>query len=50
MVFILNVKDMDEVGLGKVRFVGVWVIGRVFKKVKKYVRNNFYILCKDIRV
>ena len=49
MVSILNVKDMDEAGLGKVRFVGAWAISRVLKKAKKYVRANLYTSCRDTR-
>ena len=49
MVSTLNVKDMDEAGLGKVRFVGAWAIGRVLKKAKNYVRDNLYTSCKDTR-
>ena len=43
----LNVKDMDEAGLGKVRFVGAWAISRVLKKAKKYVGDNLYTSCKE---
>ena len=49
MVSTLNVKDMDEAGLGKVRFVGAWAISRVLKRAKKYARENLYTSCKDTR-
>lgn len=49
MVSTLNVKEMDNAGLGKVRFVGAWAVSKVFKRAQKYVRDNLYTSCKDTR-
>ncbi len=38
----LNIRDMDNSGLGKIRFVGAWAINRVSNKAKRYVRDNMY--------
>ena len=42
MVSTFSVKQMDDVGKGKVRFVAAWAVSRVLQKAKKYVRDNLY--------
>ena len=50
MVTRFAVREMDDVGCGKVRFVAAWVISRVLKKAKKYVRDNLYTTSSNTRV
>ena len=50
MVTRFAVREMDEVGHGKVRFVAAWVISRVLKKAKKYVKDNLYTTSSNSRV
>ena len=42
MVSTFSVKQMNDVGKGKVRFVAAWAVSRVLQKAKKYVRDNLY--------
>ena len=42
MVSTFYVKQMDDVGKGKVRFVAAWAVSRVLQKAKKYLRDNLY--------
>ena len=42
MVSTFSVKQMKDVGKGKVRFVAVWAVNRVLQNAKKYVRDNLY--------
>lgn len=49
MVATLSVKDMDDVGRSKVRFVGAWAVSRVLKSAKKYVSDNIYTLTNATR-
>lgn len=38
----LNVKNMDQAGLGKVRFVGAWALSKILQKSKRYVKEHLY--------
>lgn len=49
MVSGFAVSEMDDVGRGKVRFVGAWAVGRVLNKAKKYVRDNLYTSNRSTR-
>ena len=42
MVSTFSVKQMNDVGKGKVCFVAAWAVSRVLQKAKKYVRDNLY--------
>ena len=42
MVSTFYVKQMDDVGKGKVRFVAAWAVSRVLQRAKKYLRDNLY--------
>ena len=42
MVSTFSVKQMNDVGKGKVHFVAAWAVSRVLQKAKKYVRDNLY--------
>lgn len=46
---LINVRDMPEEGLGKVRYVGAWAVKKVLSAAQKYICTNIKSIVPSTR-